>query len=151
MSTPITTRDLSKQAPHSPRVRLGGFVIAARTTDKCLASMEGKLGDYHFDCPLDNVLFSFKGIKGDQFKEAVKAAKTYDDVGQWLRTHGIPKTDAEIKAWSDTVETSSLATHEDPEKRAYFAENCKKLGLDPNKTTTFQWLDADDAAAFKGK
>lgn len=149
MSTPITTRDLSKEAPHSPRHRLGGFVIAARTTDKCRASLEGKLGDYHYDCPLDNVLFSFKGINGAQFKAAVQKAKTYDDIAQWLKTNGTPKTDAEIKAWSDSVEADSLMKY--PDKRDYFVENCKKLGLDPNKTTTFEWLDADDRASFKSK
>ena len=68
MSTPIIDRDLSKQAPHSPRERIDGFAIASRTVDKCRASMAGMLGEYHYDCPLDNVLFSFNGITGEQFK-----------------------------------------------------------------------------------
>lgn len=38
-----------------------------------------------------------------------------------------------------------------PEKRAYFIENCTKLGLNPEKSTTFDWLEADDRASFKGK
>ena len=37
------------------------------------------------------------------------------------------------------------------EKRAYFVENCSKLGLNPEKTTTFDWLDADDRASFNHK
>jgi hypothetical protein len=68
MSTPFIVRDLNKQAPHSPRERLAGFAIALRAVDKCLASMAGKLGQYCYDCPLDNSLFSFKGITGEQFK-----------------------------------------------------------------------------------
>jgi len=51
---------LTKQAPHSPRQRIAGFAIAARTVDKCRASLAGTLGEYHYDCPLDNKLFSFK-------------------------------------------------------------------------------------------
>lgn len=149
MSTAITTKDLSKEPPHSPRERLGGFVIAARTTDKCRASMENKLGDYHYDCPLDNVLFSFKGINGPQFKSAVQSAKTYEEIGTWLKNNGTPKTDAEIKAWSDSVESASLSNDPSEEKRKYFEENCKKLGLDPKKTTTFQWLEADDKTVGK--
>jgi hypothetical protein len=35
------------------------------------------------------------------------------------------------------------------EKRAFFTEECKKLGLDPEKTSTFDWLEADDRASFK--
>lgn len=147
--TPIIPRDLTKQAPHGPRHRVGGFVIAARTIDKCRASLAGKLGEYHYDCPLDNVLFSFKGINGGQFKAAVQGAKNYEEVGTWLQSHGTPKTPDEIKTWSDAVEASSLM--KDPEKRAYFIENCTKLGLNPEKTSTFDWLEADDRASFKGK
>jgi hypothetical protein len=40
------------------------------------------------------------------------------------------------------VEASSLYSH--PEKRDFFSEEVKKLGLDPAKTTTFQWLEVDD-------
>jgi Domain of unknown function (DUF5069) len=147
MNTPIIDRDLTKQAPHSPRERTGGFVIADRTTDKCRASIAGKLGEYHYDCPLDNVLFSFKGINGAQFKTAVQAAKNYEDVGVWLLANGTKKTPAEIKAWSDEVEADSMMKN--PEKRAYFTEECKKLGLDPEKSSTFDWLEADDRASFK--
>ena len=88
MNTAIITRDLSKQAPHSPRQRIAGFVIATRAVDKCRASLAGTLGEYHFDCPLDNMLFSFKGITADQFKAAVQAAKNYDEVGAWLVASG---------------------------------------------------------------
>jgi hypothetical protein len=147
MSTPIVTRDLAKQAPHSPRQRVGGFVIAARTIDKCRASLDGKLGEYHYDCPLDNVLFSFKGVTGDQFKDAVKSAKTYEEVGTWLQSNGTPKTPAEIKAWSDSVEAANMM--KDLDKRDFFIDSCKKLKLDPKKTSTFDWLEADDRASFK--
>ena len=149
MNTPITARDLSKQAPHSPRERIAGFVIANRTIDKCRASIAGTLGEYHYDCPLDNMLFGFKGINGAQFKTAVQAAKDYEDVGIWLQTNGAKKTPAEIKTWSDEMEADSMMKN--PEKRAYFIENCTKLGLNPEKSTTFDWLEADDRASFKGK
>jgi hypothetical protein len=147
MKTPIIDRDLTKQAPHSPRDRVAGFAIADRTTDKCRASLAGNLGEYHYDCPLDNQLFSFKGINGEQFKAAVQAAKNYEDVGVWLQANGTKKTPAEIKTWSDEMEAGSMMKN--PEKRAYFTEECKRLGLDPAKSTTFDWLEADDRASFK--
>ena len=147
MNTPIVNFDLSEQAPHSPRERLGGFAIACRAVDKCRASMAGTLGDYHYDCPLDKQLFSFKGITGDQFTAAVKAAKNYDEVGTWLLNHGTEKTPPEIEDWSDDQEGNSLMKN--PEKRAYFIEDCHRLGLDPNKTTTFDWLEADDRFSFR--
>ena len=147
MSTPIIDRDLSKQPPHSPRERIGGFAIASRTVDKCRASLARTLGEYHYDCPLDNQLFSFKGINGEQFEAAVRTAKTYEDVGNWLQSNGTKRTAAEIKAWSDGVEAESMIN--DPEKRAYFIENCTKLGLNPQTSTTFDWLEEDDRASFE--
>jgi hypothetical protein len=149
MNKPIIDLDLTKQAPHSPRERLAGFAIADRTVDKCRASLAGTLGEYHYDCPLDNMLFSFKGINGGQFKTAVQAAKNYEDVGAWLQANGTKKTPVEIKAWSDEVEAGSMMKN--PENRAFFIEECKKLGLDPEKSTTFDWLEADDRASFKSR
>jgi hypothetical protein len=149
MNTPIITHDLTKQAPHSPRKRVAGFAIASRTVDKCRASLAGTPGEYHYDCPLDNMLFSFKGITGEQFKTAVRESKNYEDVGTWLLANGTAKTPLEIKTWSDEVETGSLMKNS--EKRAYFIENCSKLGLNPETNTTFDWLEADDRESFRRK
>ena len=147
MNSRIVEMDLSKQAPHSPRERIGGFAIACRAVDKCRASLAGTPGEYHYDCPLDNQLFSFKGITGEQFTAAVKVAKNYDEVGTWLLANGTTKTAPEIEDWSEDREGESLMTN--PEKRDYFIENCHRLGLDPNKTTTFDWLEADDRFSFR--
>jgi hypothetical protein len=147
MNSRIVEMDLSKQAPHSPRERIGGFAIACRAVDKCRASQAGTPGEYHYDCPLDNQLFSFKGITGDQFQAAVNVAKTYDEVGAWLLTNGTAKTPPEIEDWSEDREGESLMKN--PEKRDCFIENCHRLGLDPNKTTTFDWLEADDRFSFR--
>jgi hypothetical protein len=146
MNTPIIEWDLTNHPPHSPRARIAGFAIARRTVDKCRASVAGTLGEYHYDCPLDNMLFSFKGINGEQFKTAVQAAKSYDDVGVWLQANGTKRTPDQIKAWSDEVEAISMMNI--PGKRASFIENCTRLGLNPEKSTTFDWLDADDRASF---
>src|SRR5437660_12131757 len=65
-------KDLTKEPPRSPKTRLGGYVILSRTIDKCRALLWGNIGEYHFDCPLDNMLFGFKGIKGHDFKSFVE-------------------------------------------------------------------------------
>jgi hypothetical protein len=146
MNTPIIDRDLTKQAPHSPRERIAGFAIASRAVDKCRATIAGHPGEYHYDCPLGNMLFSFKGITGVQFKTAVQAAKNYEDVGVWLEANGTRKSPVEIKAWSDATEADSMMKN--PEKREYFIENCTKLKLNPETNSTFDWLEADDRASF---
>jgi hypothetical protein len=152
MKTPIVDRDLTEQAPHGPRERFGGFAIIGRTVDKCRASIAGKLGEYHYDCPLDNQLFVFKGINGAQFKAAVASAKTYEEAATWLESNGTRKTSAEIKAWSDKMETLKLKdvpTMKEPEHRKEVTESCRKLGLDFETATLFEWLEADDQASYR--
>jgi len=146
MNTPIVARDLTKQAPHSPRERVAGFAIASRAIDKCRASLAGTLGEYHYDCPLDNLLFNFKGITGEQFRTAVQASKDYEEVGAWLLANGTTKTATEIKTWSDEMEAASLM--KDPAKRSFFIEDCARLWLNPQTNTTFDWLEADDRRSF---
>ena len=149
MDTPITGRDLTKQAPRSPRDRIAGFAIASRAVDKCRASLAGRLGGYLYDSPLDNLLFKFKGITGEQFKTAVQGSTNYEEVGAWLQANGTTKTSAEVNTWSDEMEASSPM--KDPEKRSAFIHNCSKLMLNPHMNTTFDWLEADDRASFSHK
>src|SRR5579871_3310145 len=118
-----------------------------RAVDKCRASLAGTPGEYHYDSPLDNRLFSFKGITGEQFLAAVQAAANYEDVGAWLQANGTPKTPAEIKTWSDATESSHPM--KDPEKRSRFIEECARLGLNPEMNTLFNCLEADDSATFR--
>src|SRR5260370_23249075 len=102
----------------------------------------GNIGDYHFDCPLDNMLFGFKGVKGDDLKAQIEQGASDQEMVEWLNQSGEKKTPEEIKRWCEKVEVDSL--YNDPEKRDFFSEEAKKLGLDPAKTTTFEWLELDD-------
>jgi hypothetical protein len=145
----VTGKDLTKEAPRSPRIRVGGYAILGRTIDKCRALVAGNIGEYHFDCPLDNTLFGFKGVKGADFKAQIENGASDQQMAEWLDANGAKKTPDEIKRWGDEVEAASL--YNDPEKREYFAEECQKLGLDPAKTTTFVWLEADDKASHAPK
>jgi hypothetical protein len=149
MNTKVTGKDLTKEAPHGPRVRVGGYAILGRTIDKCRALVAGNIGEYHFDCPLDNTLFGFKGVKGADFKAQIETGASDQEMVEWLNRNGEKKTAEEIKRWADEVEVSSL--YNDLEKREYFSEECKKLGLDPTKTTTFTWLETDDRVSHAQK
>jgi hypothetical protein len=139
-------KDLTKEPPRSPRIRLGGYAILARTTDKCRALLGGNIGEYHFDCPLDNMLFGFKGVTGDDFKAKVQSGASDADMSEWMDASGAPKTAAEIKEWSEGVE--AIHPYSNPERREWFSEQTKVLGLDPAKTSLFDWLEADDKASY---
>ena len=142
MNRKVTGKDLTKEPPRSPRIRVGGYAILGRTIDKCRALVAGNIGEYHFDCPLDNTLFGFKGVKGDDFKAQIEQGASDQELVEWLNRSGERKTPDEIRRWAEEVEASSL--YNDPEKRDFFSGEAKKLGLDPAKTTTFEWLELDD-------
>lgn len=142
-----TAKDLTQEPARSPRVRIGGYAVLARMADKGRASLNGSAGDYHFDCPIDNILFSFKGVKGAEVIPLLASGASDGEVAAWLDTHGTPKTAAEVTAWADSIEASS--PFDSLEKRAWFARECAGLGLKPECTTLFDYLEADDRASFK--
>ena len=141
----VTGKDLTKESPRSPRVRVGGYAILGRTLDKCRALVAGNIGEYHFDCPLDNMLFGFKGVKGVDFKAQIENGASDQQMAEWLDANGEKKTPEEIKSWGDKVEAENYSGN--PERRAWFVEQLKPLNLDPEKTTLFDWLEADDKAS----
>ncbi len=149
MPTPIITRDLARQPPHSPRERIAGFAIVSRTVDKSRASLAGTLGEYRYDSPLDNLLFTFKGITSAQFTTVVRDSTNYEDVGAWLHANGTARTAAEVKSWSD--ETEAASPMRNPEKRSCFIQSCSVLGLNPWMNSTFDLLEADDRETFRAK
>ena len=141
-------KDLTKEAPRSPRVRTNGYALLARMADKGRATINGTAGEYHFDCPLDNMLFGFKGVTGAEVKPLLESGKDDEQIARWFSMHGNQKTAAEVKQWSETVEAAR--PYDDPEKREWFAGECQRLGLDPKTTTLFEMLEKDDRESFKG-
>jgi hypothetical protein len=142
-----TGLDLTKESPRSPHVEIGGFMILGRTIDKCRALLFGKIGEYHFDCPLDNQLFGFKGIKGDAFKTFVAEGHSDDEIADWVKKNGQKKTDTEIAGWNEMVSANNYSS-QPREKKAWLEGENNRLGLDKDGTL-FDFLDADDKASFK--
>src|SRR2546421_6302250 len=129
MNTKVIGKDLTKEAPRSPRVRVGGYAILGRTIDKCRALVAGNIGEYHFDCPLDNMLFGFKGVKGADFKAQIENGASDQQMAEWLDQTGEKKTADEIRRWGDEVEANN--PYNDPERRGWFIQETKNLGADP--------------------
>jgi hypothetical protein len=146
-TTTITAKDLTKEAPASARKRTGGYVILSRMADKGRAMLAGNIGEYHFDCPLDNMLFDFKGVKGSDVQKLLEDGASDAEIAAWLDKNGTPKTAEEIKAWSDGLE--AYRPYDNPEKKEWFVGVCQPLNIDPAKNTLFDFLDTDDRVSFK--
>jgi hypothetical protein len=139
-------KDLTKVAPRSAKERLGGFAVIARTIDKCRAHIAGTIGEYHFDCPVDNMLFGFMGTDSKAFRDYVATGASDDEIVAWVRANGAPKTDEEIKVWGDQAVVYNPISN--PAKADWYAGECRRLGLDPRSTPLFDMLDIDDKVTF---
>jgi hypothetical protein len=115
--------------------------------DKGRATLNGTNGEYHFNCPVDNMLFQFKGVDGEEVRKLLQSGASDEEVADWIAAHGAKKTPAEIKAWSEAKE--QLYYTNIPEKKEWFDGECRRLGLDPARTTLFDYLEEDDRVSFK--
>lgn len=141
-----TAKDLTKEPPTSPRVRTSNYAILARMADKGRAVIAGTEGEFHFDCPLDNMLFGFKGVKGSDVRQLLEDGKSNEEIAAWIDANGTPKTEDEKKAWSDEVEAAR--PYDNPDKKEWFIGVCKEAGCDPETSTLFDFLEADDKASY---
>ena len=78
-------RDLRNQEPRPAHERLAGLQMAARTLDKCRASLLGWEGEYNFGCPMDREFFQDAGIGAAEFKAFVASGATDSAVETWLK------------------------------------------------------------------
>ena len=146
----ITGPDLTQRPPRSPRCRLGGYAILPRMLDKGRATIAGKNGEYHYNCPLDQRFTQFVGISADALKKQLAAGKGDGEILQWIMKNSKTKpSDSDIAAWS------ALAEHRVPsdvESRAYFNELHRKSGKHREDIVNwFDLLDLDDYVSFGGK
>src|SRR2546425_8482440 len=99
MKRKVTGKDLTREAPRSPRIRVGGYAILGRTIDKCRAFVAGGIGEYHFGCPLDNMLFCFKSGRGEEFKTPIEQGARDQEMVEWVNASGGKKTPGGIRRW----------------------------------------------------
>ncbi|MAT46737.1 MAG: DUF5069 domain-containing protein [Verrucomicrobiaceae bacterium] len=127
--------------PRSPRETLGGYVIAARTLDKCRASIAGKLGEYKFDCPLDNFFFGFTEITADSFREFVSTGADDDSVAEWIETNARPRERREIIQWNNDMRAKRICDL--PVELQEFLEGYIPQFL-PSSRPVYVWFDVYD-------
>ena len=146
----INAPDLTKQPPRSARVRLGGYVILPRMLDKGRATIIGKNGDFHYNCPLDKRFLEFVGVDADKLKDQLAAGKGDWEILQWINENAKCKRSAhEIATWS-TLQEQRVPT--DPDSRGFFNEYHTKMGAHREDIANwFDLLDLDDYVSYGGK
>jgi len=134
-------KDLTQDVPRSPRVSLGGYVVAARTLDKCRAKLAGSLGEYHFDCPLDNFFFDFTGIAAADFEAKVASGADDREMAAWIEEKAEPRERAEIVQWNNDMRGKRIA--EMPSELQLFLEDYIPENV-PSGRPVYVWFDVYD-------
>lgn len=142
--------DLTQRPPRSPRVRLGGYVILPRILDKCRATLAGKNGEYHYNCPMDRRWFDYVGIDADALKAEVATGKGDWEMLQWINARARHRrTEPEIMAWSAWQENRVPG---ECDARDYFNDlQAKSVPKREDIHSWFDLLDADDYVSYGGR
>jgi hypothetical protein len=132
--------DLTKSYPRSAKEKIAGVVMVARATDKGRAKLEGKLGEYNYNCPMDQAVFGFLGINDDEYLNVIKGAKSDAELEAYVASFAAKKTPAEIEQWN----TQFLAYGPQPgsEGEKYFLELRNQVA--PDRTDVTAWPDLLD-------
>ena len=132
--------DLTKNFPRSPYEKVGGYMMLGRTIDKAHATLQGLLGEYMYDCPLDKRLFGFLGISAHQLLELVENSENDEDVVDLLKTIQVERNTEEIKQFNDQILESGP---NDDESQVYFERLRQKHA--PDRPDISSWFDIIEA------
>ena len=130
--------DLTKTAPRSVKETMLGIVQLARTTDKAKALAHGRLGEYKYDCPMDQGLFEYLEMDPKEFLNVVKTARDDSGIEAYAKTFVAKKDPRNIEAfnrkWLSAVPTGDSLEH--------FNELRTKIA--PGRTDVVSWPDLLD-------
>src|SRR5258708_19548395 len=138
----MNTIDLTQRPPRSPRITLGGYVILPRMLDKGRAQLAGKVGDYEFNCGLDQRFVRFAGLNAEDILHLLKEGKSDSEVLAWVRKNG-NRSDFEIASWSQFHLQRSPS---DNDGREFLSSTVQKLA--PVRDNLHPFFDLLDLTHF---
>ena len=150
-TTNIPTVDLTQRPPRSPRARLGGYALLPRMLDKGRATLAGKNGEYHYNCPLDQHIINFLGIDPQKLLEELKTGKGDGEILEWLQKNARhQRAPWEVEQWSNYHDRRG--SDSDAETIQYFTSAVAKFTKTREDIKTWaDLLDLDDYVSFGGK
>lgn len=134
--------DLTKTHPRSVHEKFAGVVQLGRTIDKARASLEGKLGEYHYNCAMDQGVFQFLGVENHEAFAKEVGKRSDAAVEEWVRERYVDKkSPAEIARWNEEWLRHGPDPGSDGEK--YFLNLRDQVA--PGRTDITTWPDLLDA------
>lgn len=142
MSLSDLALDLTQTFPRSPRETLGGYVVLARMLDKCRAVANGSNGEYHYNCPLDQLFLQFTEIDPDAFQEFVATGADDEAVVAWIHENAKEPTDEERIQWNNDLRYKRI--NEMPIELQKFLEGYIPEFVTPKGKIVYTWFDVYD-------
>jgi hypothetical protein len=130
--------DLTKEYPRSVRDKWQGVVQLARTIDKGKATAHGNVGEYHFNCPMDQAVFGFLGIDHEQLLKSIRNARSDAEIEAFTRPFVDAKSREEIERWN-----REWLSHE-PQGESAKAFQGLRAQIAPDRTDVTTWPDLLD-------
>lgn len=137
----LLAKDLTREFPRSPRETLAGYVLAARCLDKCRAVINNSAGEFHFNCPLDQIFLGFAEIDAEKLKEFVATGASDAEVANWITTHAKKRERVEIIQWNN--QQRDLRLSEMPPELQEFMEDYIQQNV-PRNRPVYHWFDVYD-------
>ncbi|MGB6520845.1 MAG: DUF5069 domain-containing protein [Candidatus Cybelea sp.] len=92
--------DLTKEYPRSVRDKWQGVVQLGRAVDKGKAKARGNVGEYHYNCPMDEAVFGFLAIDHEQLLDSIRNAKSDAEIEAFTQPFVDAKSREEIERWN---------------------------------------------------
>jgi len=131
--------DLTKTFPRSVRAKWQGVVQLGRTIDKGKAKALGNIGEYHYNCPMDQVVFAFLAIDHEQLLDAIRNAKSDGEIEAFTRPFVAARSAEEIDRWNREWLAHEPETDE---SRKFFLD--LRAQVAPDRTDVTAWADLLD-------
>lgn len=97
----VKGQDLTKSYPASVKEKMFGIVQLKRAIDKGKAKVNGVIGEYHYDCPMDAGLFAFLGIDAQALLDIITKAENDAAIEAYVRPFVEKKSAAELDKWNE--------------------------------------------------
>lgn len=130
--------DLTKTYPRSVHDKLFGIVQLGRTLDKGKAKAHGDIGEYHYNCGMDQAVFGFLGIDHEELLNRIKNAKSDAEIEAYVKSFVDKKPPSEVERWNH-----EWVTHKPEGDSLQFFLNLRNQ-IAPDRTDVTSWADLLD-------
>jgi hypothetical protein len=132
----------STALPRSVHEKYLGIVQLGRTLDKAKMVANGTIGEYHYNCPMDQALFAEFGIDGQKLVEIVtevaKDASRAPEVEAYLKPLIYRKTPVDLARFNrETLRRT-------PVGKSLTSFNALRAQVAPDRTDVTTWPDLLD-------